>query len=131
MPDNYFRPHNIHCLHVDIKTPKETQKTIESLVKCYQNQFGNDSIFIVDNPVSVTWAHVSVLQADILCLESLLERKSTWSYFINTAGTELPIVPYSVFEEKAKQAKNSNIVESYKLPADFKHRIKFQYKLEQ
>ena len=53
-----------------------------------------------------------------------------WDYFINTAGTELPIVNYPGFIELIKAGGGSNVLESYRLPHYFKSRINRYYDLE-
>ena len=42
------------------------------------------------------WGHISVLDADLICLRHLLA-VGQWDYFVNTAGTEMPMASYSKF----------------------------------
>lgn len=65
-----------------------------------------------------------------ICLHELMERDSSWQYFLNTAGTELPLVPYSAFEEMASRAAGENVMESYRLPPPFYTRVNRYYHLQ-
>ena len=69
----HFRPGNLHCIHVDYKAPPSVHSAVRSLVDCYNARFANSDLFIVKRPLSVYWGHITVLDADLMCLEELLE----------------------------------------------------------
>ena len=53
-------------------------------------------MFVVEKPHPIYWAHISMLMADIRCLDLLLQSDASrlyqWQYFINQPGTALPIM---------------------------------------
>ncbi len=63
-------------MHVDQKAPQEIHDTVEALVGCYNQKFnsdnnedgGGDRVFVIKNPISVYWGHISVLDADLVFL---------------------------------------------------------------
>lgn len=89
-----FRPHNAYCIFVDAKASPEFQDMVSNLVDCYKSQFPQSNIFKAGNSHPIYWAHISMLEADIRCLDLLLEsdrrRLHQWQYFINQPGTSLP-----------------------------------------
>jgi hypothetical protein len=60
------RPWNIHCIHVDQKAPRRVHDSVEALTSCYNKKFGAGRIFVIRNPISVFWGHISVLDADLV-----------------------------------------------------------------
>ena len=79
-----YRPHNFYCLHVDQKTDNQTKNAFEAIAECFEN------VFIVPNPVEVKWATITVLQAELRCMQYLWAAKS-WKYYINLTGQEFPL----------------------------------------
>ena len=69
-----FRPYNSYCIYLDAKTDEETKKAFEGIVKCYNQHFPDTTIFLHPNPAEVYWGGYSVLNADLRCIEALLER---------------------------------------------------------
>ncbi len=47
-------------------------------------------MWIAPNATEVYWAHISLLEADLKCLELLLDKDKDWQYYLNLAGSELP-----------------------------------------
>ena len=115
---------------MDQKAPSRVHNSVRSLVSCYNKRFGDGKLFTIRNPQSIFWGHISVLDADLVCLHELLERSDDWTYFVNNAGTELPIRPYANFVAMARRAKGGNVLESYKLPNFFESRVNRYYQLE-
>ena len=57
---------------------------VEKLVSCYRQHLGSGiNLFIVQDPISVFWSDFSLIQADLECIEILLERDAKWKFFIN------------------------------------------------
>ena len=79
-----YRPHNDYCLHIDRKTDNRTKIASEAIAECF------DNVFIVPNPVDVKWATITVLHAELLCMQYLWKAKS-WKYYINLTGQEFPL----------------------------------------
>lgn len=98
-------------------------RAIRFLVACYQIYFDTTNIFLFEERRAIFWGHYSVLQADLDCLEHMMRIDKKWKYFMNNAGTELPIVPYSTIEATAKRANGQNVMEGEPIPQEFEERI--------
>ena len=66
---------------------------------------------MVEDPHPVFWAHISMLLADIKCLDLLLQsdldRLRQWQYFINQPGTSLPTMKIEKVAEKLHHLKGA------------------------
>ena len=94
-----YRPHNFHCIHVDKKASAAVRRTVETIVNCYQSKFSTDSIFIAEESIPVFWGHMSVLEADFICMRELLRKSTRWKFVATLAGTEMPMVSYQEFRQ--------------------------------
>jgi len=103
------------------------ETAVKSLASCYSHRFGRDAVFLVPDPVAIHWGHISVLDADLKCMRLLL-RKPNWHLFVNAAGSELPLVPYSTLIRRLRRA-GTDVAASYPHPADLAHRIQRSYYL--
>lgn len=93
-----FRPHNVHCIHVDAKAPPVVHESVGALAACYNARFRKASVFAVkvrmmdmrrtfvifaiftrQNPLPVYWAHMTNLDADLFCLRKLYENYPDWT----------------------------------------------------
>ena len=70
-----FRPYNAYCIYVGSNTAKH-RHSIEKLVKCYNYLYPESNVFMAVNTTSVQWANWSVIEADLICMEQLLNLKS-------------------------------------------------------
>jgi hypothetical protein len=84
---SFSKKNQTYFLHFQIKGP--TRKAVENLVECYRNQFPDhpNSIFIAKKSISVYWGHMSVLEADLICLRELRARNKQWQHAATLAGT--------------------------------------------
>ena len=80
-----YRPQNIYCIHVDKKSNASIYNAMKSIATCF------DNVFMSTRRVSVSWGNFEVLEADLICMEELLQRSKSWKYFINPTGQELPL----------------------------------------
>ena len=103
-----YRPHNYYCLHIDVKTKQSDHDALISISSCFNN------VFVVDNPVNVTWGEFSVLEAEILRMK-LLWRFKEWKYYINLTGQEFPLKTNLEIVEILKAMKGANIVDGTSL----------------
>eukprot|EP00093_Oithona_nana_P012768 12768.XXX_600448_601794_1 [CDS] Oithona nana genome sequencing. len=101
-----FRPWHSYCIYIDAKTREKTRKAFQSIVNCYQEIFPWTNIFLVQSPERISWGTYSLLNADLTCLEQLLSVDKTWEYYLNLAGSELPLLN---IDDYAKRLKNSSI----------------------
>lgn len=125
-----FRPYNLHCIHVDQKASKKFRRIIEDLAYCYNWRFQRNNIFIIKRPFAIEWGHISVLQADLACLEELIRQGQNWDYFANFAGTELPLVTYKELLGKIQDApSNTDFLDSHFVAKKYLHRIQFFFEM--
>lgn len=80
-----YRPQNIYCLHVDQKSPQDYKDAIWKIADCFPN------VFVASKLEAVFYASYSRLQADLNCMEDLLQKSVTWKYLINIAGQSFPL----------------------------------------
>ena len=79
-----------------------TRKAVESLVQCYKSRFPEspDSLFITEEASSVYWGHMSVLDADLVCLNELRKRNKNWKHAATLAGTGLTTLAAKNLDQK-------------------------------
>ena len=70
-----FRPYNAYCIYVGSNTPKH-HHNVEKLVNCYNFLYPESNVFMAVNTTAVQWANWSVIEADLICMEQLLNLKS-------------------------------------------------------
>ncbi len=64
--------------------------------------------------MSVYWAHISILDADLQCAkQALLQEHKNFDVYVNVAGTELPLYPYDRFKNIMQDLGVKNLVESH------------------
>jgi hypothetical protein len=96
-----YRPQNVYCIHVDIKSAVDVKRAIESIVECF------DNVFLPTKNERVVYAHFSLLKAQLNCMGDLLnldnlinvekhprltnKKVIKWKYWLNSPGTFLPI----------------------------------------
>ena len=84
-----FRPHNSYCYHVDGKADAMFILTVRNMVKCYKEKYPESSIALSSRSVPVYWGHFSIVEAELICLEDLLNNNKSWKYATNLAGSEV------------------------------------------
>src|SRR6218665_1774408 len=77
-----YAPQNYYCLHVDLKTSPLILSAMRGVASCF------DNVFLARRLESVYWGHVSIMYAEMNCLEDLLG--FSWKYFINLSGQMFP-----------------------------------------
>ncbi len=86
-----YRPHNQHCIALDLKSSTETQEIFKNLAKCLGN------VHIVSQLREVRWGHKSIMESQMQCSRDLLAirqkqiEQHKWKYIINLCGKELPL----------------------------------------
>ncbi|BFZ09659.1 hypothetical protein BsWGS_12698 [Bradybaena similaris] len=78
-----YRPQNYYCIHVDAKS-EEIYAAFRKIVSCFSN------VLLAKKRLHVVWGSFSVLQADLVCMETLWPIRR-WKYFINLTGQEFPL----------------------------------------
>ncbi|CAG5122439.1 unnamed protein product [Candidula unifasciata] len=79
-----YRPHNLYCIHVDLKASTDFFDAISAIVKCFNN------VFLASRRIQVKWATYTVLEPELVCMEDLWKYRK-WKYFINLTGQEFPL----------------------------------------
>ena len=80
-----YRPHNLYCIHPDARQGTEFSDYFKAVAKCI------DNVFVVSKPVKVYYGHSSILDAQLNCMQDLMEHPTNWKYVINLSGKELPL----------------------------------------
>ncbi|XP_076457275.1 N-acetyllactosaminide beta-1,6-N-acetylglucosaminyl-transferase-like [Babylonia areolata] len=80
-----YRPHNVYCLHVDLKTLPQVVQDLRDLTSCLPN------VLWTKERLDVEWGHFNVLLMEVLCMRTLWASGVTWRYFINLTGQEFPL----------------------------------------
>ncbi|KAJ3604398.1 hypothetical protein NHX12_029139 [Muraenolepis orangiensis] len=80
-----YAPQNVYCVHVDKKVQPSTLASFMGIASCFPN------VFMVSQPVSVTYAGWSRVQADLNCMADLFNVSATWKYLINLCGQDFPL----------------------------------------
>ena len=70
-----FRPYNAYCIYVAKNTNKGYQNKVHQLVDCYKKLYPKTSIFMVEKTNSISWGNWTVLEADLTCMNHLLQLK--------------------------------------------------------
>ena len=107
-----FRPYNSYCIYLDYRANKTITEAFHNLIDCYKHHFPDTTIFMYPHPAEVYWAHYSLLNADLRCLEGLYLSDDKWDYYVNLAGSELPVESVETLAERLTQAKINILVES-------------------
>ncbi|XP_074151058.1 beta-1,3-galactosyl-O-glycosyl-glycoprotein beta-1,6-N-acetylglucosaminyltransferase 3 [Sminthopsis crassicaudata] len=119
-----YAPQNIYCIHVDKKSPKAFQEAVRAISSCFSN------VFVAKNLVQVVYASWSRVQADLNCMEELLQSSVPWKYLLNTCGTDFPIKTNAEMVKSLKMLNGKNNMES-EIPTPYKaSRWKYHYEVK-
>ncbi|KAH9524980.1 Beta-1,3-galactosyl-O-glycosyl-glycoprotein beta-1,6-N-acetylglucosaminyltransferase [Bulinus truncatus] len=78
-----YRPQNYYCIHVDSKY-EDIYRVFLAIASCLNN------VILPDRRLNVGWGTFSTLEAELICMETLLTF-TRWKYFINLTGKEFPL----------------------------------------
>ncbi|XP_048022662.1 beta-1,3-galactosyl-O-glycosyl-glycoprotein beta-1,6-N-acetylglucosaminyltransferase 4-like [Megalobrama amblycephala] len=110
-----YMPHNIYCIHYDLKSSADFISAIKGLARCIPN------VFIASKLERVQYAGISRLRADLNCLSDLLDSEVKWKYVINLCGQDFPLRTNAELVSDLKELEGRNMVES-KWPGGKKQR---------
>ncbi|XP_038656740.1 beta-1,3-galactosyl-O-glycosyl-glycoprotein beta-1,6-N-acetylglucosaminyltransferase 3-like [Scyliorhinus canicula] len=116
-----YAPQNVYCVHVDRKSPKPFHSAVEAIASCFNN------VFIAGKSESVIYASWSRVQADLNCMEELLQSPVPWRYLINVCGQDLPTRTNREIVKSLMAQNDTNVIESDIPPTYKKKRWKFHY----
>ena len=82
-----YRPHNLYCIHYDLKTSSRFRQVFDNIAKCLSN------VFIPSKVIKVNWGDYTILDAQLSCITDLYNVRLyvEWKYLITLCGKELPI----------------------------------------
>ncbi|XP_009080455.1 PREDICTED: beta-1,3-galactosyl-O-glycosyl-glycoprotein beta-1,6-N-acetylglucosaminyltransferase 3, partial [Acanthisitta chloris] len=118
-----YAPQNIYCVHIDSKSPAEFQEAVRAIAGCFPN------VFVASRLESVVYASWSRLQADLNCMQDLLQSPVPWRYILNTCGTDFPIKTNAEIVRALKVLQGRNSMESEKPSAAKQGRWQYHHEV--
>ncbi|XP_072255187.1 beta-1,3-galactosyl-O-glycosyl-glycoprotein beta-1,6-N-acetylglucosaminyltransferase 3-like [Pyxicephalus adspersus] len=119
-----YAPQNIYCVHVDRKSPDTFHQAVRAIASCF------DNVFVASKLESVVYASWSRVQADINCMEDLLNSTVEWKYLINTCGADFPLKTNAEIVTALKSLREKNSMESEAPPAHKKARWEYHFEVK-
>ena len=117
-----YRPHNLYCIHPDAKSDSSFIKMFHHISHCLHNVIGPTRLN------SVMWGGISVLDAQLNCMQELLQFSLSWKYVINICGLELPLRTNREIVQALKPLNGSSAVIGYPIPQKlYRQRFTFEY----
>ncbi|XP_056425259.1 beta-1,3-galactosyl-O-glycosyl-glycoprotein beta-1,6-N-acetylglucosaminyltransferase 3 [Hyla sarda] len=117
-----YMPQNVYCIHVDMKSSETFFEAVKAIASCFPN------VFVSSKRESVIYASWSRVQADLYCMEDLLNSNVDWKYLINTCGTDFPLKTNAEMVKALKLLNGKNSMES-EIPPSYK-KIRWEYHYE-
>ncbi|NWV24156.1 GCNT3 acetylglucosaminyltransferase, partial [Origma solitaria] len=118
-----YAPQNVYCVHVDSKSPAAFQEAVRAIAACFPN------VFVASRLESVVYASWSRLQADLNCMQDLLQSPVPWRYLLNTCGTDFPIKTNAEMVRALRVLHGRNSLESEKPSAAKQGRWQYHYEV--
>ena len=78
-------PQNIYCINIDASSSAVFVSAVEQIIGCLPN------VFVTKKRIKVIYLHVSTVQAQLNCIEDLLQSSVPWSYLFNLCGQDFPL----------------------------------------
>ncbi|XP_078087631.1 NACHT, LRR and PYD domains-containing protein 3-like [Mustelus asterias] len=116
---------NIYCVHVDRKSPKPFHSAVQAIASCFSN------VFVARKSESVIYASWSRVQADLNCMEELLQSPVPWRYLINLCGQDFPTKTNREIVNSLTPKNGSNILDSVAPPKFKQRRWEFHHNVTQ
>ena len=117
-------PNNVYCIHIDKKSREVFRRAIQAMIRCLPN------VFISANSTDVVWGHFTVVQAQLNCMEELLESSVKWKYYISLIGQDFPLYDNKQIVRALQSLNNSNSIDSYPMPKHEHSRTKIVHILK-
>ncbi|XP_053386120.1 beta-1,3-galactosyl-O-glycosyl-glycoprotein beta-1,6-N-acetylglucosaminyltransferase-like isoform X2 [Mercenaria mercenaria] len=120
-----YTPQNYFCLHVDADSKQEVHDAVQGIANCF------DNVFVVSRKEYMVYAGFTRLQADLNCMENLLQRGKDWKYFINLPSQEYPLKTNKEIVKILRIYNGANDIEGLtgnrRLEYRYKHRFVFKH----
>ncbi|XP_009679921.2 beta-1,3-galactosyl-O-glycosyl-glycoprotein beta-1,6-N-acetylglucosaminyltransferase 3 [Struthio camelus] len=120
-----YAPQNLYCVHMDSKSPASFQEAVRAIAACFPN------VFVASRLENVVYASWSRLQADLNCMQDLLQSPVPWRYLLNTCGTDFPIKTNAEIVRTLKVLQGRNSIESERPSALKQERWRYHHKVTQ
>ena len=120
-----YMPNNVYCIHIDKKSPDVFRKAVQAIIRCLPN------VFITANSVDVIWGHITVVEAQFLCMEELLKSKVKWKYYISLIGQDFPLYDNKQIVKALQGLNNTNNIQSFPMPKHQLSRVNFVHILNE
>ncbi|XP_077329366.1 beta-1,3-galactosyl-O-glycosyl-glycoprotein beta-1,6-N-acetylglucosaminyltransferase 3-like [Lithobates pipiens] len=118
-----YVPQNIYCIHVDEKSPAQFKEAVTAITSCF------DNVFVASKLEKVVYASWSRVQADLNCMQEVLQSSIQWKYLLNTCGSDFPLKTNAEIVRVLRTLNGRNTMESEK-PSQVKQtRWKFHYEV--
>jgi len=119
-----YMTNNVYCVHIDKKSPEVFRRAILAMIRCLPN------VFISARSSEVVYAHFSIVQAQLNCMEELLQSSVKWKYYISLVGQDFPLYENRQIVVALQRLNNYNSMESFPMPEHNKDRIKTVWALK-
>ena len=114
-----YMPHNVYCIHIDKKSPEVFHRVVKAMTRCLPN------VFLASKRMDVVWGHISVVQAQLSCMEEPLQSSMKWKYYISLIGQDFPLYDNRQIVAALKRLHNLNSIGSIPIPTYNEERTKF------
>ncbi|XP_060791637.1 beta-1,3-galactosyl-O-glycosyl-glycoprotein beta-1,6-N-acetylglucosaminyltransferase 4 isoform X1 [Neoarius graeffei] len=119
-----YAPHNVYCIHYDLKSSMTFAEAMHGLTRCLPN------VFVASRLETVQYGGISRLRADLNCLSDLLNSHIRWRYVINLCGQDFPLRSNAEIVSDLKALKGMNVLETTRPSTFKKQRFTFQFELK-
>lgn len=114
-----YMPNNVYCIHIDKTSPDIFRRAIQAMIRCLPN------VFISVSSADVSWGRFSLVQAQLYCMEELLQSPVQWKYYISLVGQDFPLYENKQIVQALQSLNNFNNIESFPMPEiDLKRRFR-------
>ncbi|CBY23916.1 unnamed protein product [Oikopleura dioica] len=118
-----YRPQNVYCIHVDQKSASAFYNALQDMASCLPN------VFLASKREDVVYASYSRLQADLNCMEELLQHRVQWKYLINVCGQDFPLKTNREMVTHLRYNYPNNEIESFILPGTKRSRYSMHWEI--
>ena len=94
---------------------------------CYRAKYPGSYIFSSSKSVPVHWGHFSIVEAELFCLNDLLDNGRNWSYALDMAGSEVMLLTNRELVANLSANMGRIHTDSYPLPQKHYDRITMQW----
>ncbi|NXH33566.1 GCNT3 acetylglucosaminyltransferase, partial [Myiagra hebetior] len=105
------------------RPPAAFQEAVRAIAACFPN------VFVASRLETVVYAAWSRLQADLNCMQDLLQSPVPWRYLINTCGTDFPIKTNAEIVRALQVLQGQNSLESEKPSAAKQQRWQYHHEV--